>query len=138
DISTSWRKSWHFSDTSWAKINVDGSNSVSQSRAAIGGVIRGPHKRWLVGFGMVTSLVDIFQVEAKAMLEGLLHIWIVKDWQEKLRLLLRDGNRVANCLDNEISRSLNQLIILDEPLIYVRRLLETVVYHTMSDVIQKN
>ncbi|PPD79535.1 hypothetical protein GOBAR_DD23537 [Gossypium barbadense] len=75
DISTSWRKCWHFSNTSWAKINVDGSNSVFQSRAAIGGVIRGPHKGWLVGFGMVTSLVDIFQVEAKAMLEGLKLAW---------------------------------------------------------------
>ncbi|KAK5813023.1 hypothetical protein PVK06_028469 [Gossypium arboreum] len=45
--------------------------SMSQSRVAIGGVIRGPQRGWLVGFGMVTGLVDIFQVEAKVMLEGL-------------------------------------------------------------------
>ncbi|KAH1106498.1 hypothetical protein J1N35_010266 [Gossypium stocksii] len=156
------------------KINVDGSVSVSQSRVATGGVIRGPQRGWLVGFGMMASLVDIFQVEAKVMLEGLklacewgfqqveveidnallleilhfgfscvnnivevklLHTWIAKDWQVKLRLLSRDGNRVTNYLAKEILGSLNQLIILDEPSIYVRHLLEIDVYHAMSDVI---
>ncbi|KAH1123143.1 hypothetical protein J1N35_006303 [Gossypium stocksii] len=126
---------------------------------------------------MVTSLVDIFQVEAKAMLEGLklawewgfrqveletdnallleilrssftcvnnvnniakvrlLHTWIAKDWQMKLRLLSRNGNKVVDCLAKEI---LNQLIILDELSIYVQRLLKIDVYHIMSDVIDRN
>ncbi|MBA0737143.1 hypothetical protein Gogos_010619 [Gossypium gossypioides] len=53
----------------------------------------------------------------------LLHTWIAKDWQVKLRLLSRDGNRVTNYLAKEILGSLNQLAILDEPLIYVRHIL---------------
>ncbi|PPR84334.1 hypothetical protein GOBAR_AA36378 [Gossypium barbadense] len=106
---------------------------MSQSRVAIGGVIRGPQRGWLVGFGMVTGLVDIFQVEAKVMLEGLklayergfrqrksdcCTLGLLKIGK-KLRLLSKDGNRVTNYLAKEILGSLNQLIILDEPSIYV-------------------
>ncbi|MBA0777611.1 hypothetical protein Gotri_005612, partial [Gossypium trilobum] len=68
----------------------------------------------------------------------LLHTWIAKDWQVKLRLLSRDGNKVADCFTKEILGSLNQLIILDKPLIYVQRLLETDGYHTTSNVIDEN
>ncbi|MBA0709691.1 hypothetical protein Golax_024714, partial [Gossypium laxum] len=116
DISTSWRKRWHFLDTGWTKINVDGLVSMSQSRVAIGGVIKGPQGGWLVGFGMVIS----FRLAVK------------------LRLLSRDGNRVTNYLAKESLGSLNQLVILDEPLIYVRHLLEIDIYHAMSDIIDEN
>ncbi|MBA0852724.1 hypothetical protein Goshw_009019, partial [Gossypium schwendimanii] len=40
-----------------------------------GGAIREPNGGWLVGFGMVTGLTDIFQVEVRAMLEGLKIAW---------------------------------------------------------------
>ncbi|MBA0849030.1 hypothetical protein Goshw_010201 [Gossypium schwendimanii] len=100
---------------------------------------------------MVTSLVDIFRVEAKAMLEGLKLAWergfrqveVETDnallleilHSVKLRLLSRDGNRDADCLAKEI---LNQLIILDELSIYVQRLLKIDVYHVSSDVTDGN
>ncbi|MBA0760951.1 hypothetical protein Gotri_023663 [Gossypium trilobum] len=80
------------------------------------------------GFACVNNIAEV----------RLLHTWIAKDWQVKLRLLLRDGNKVADCLAKEISGSLNQLIILDEYVIYVQRLLETNVDHATSDVIDEN
>ncbi|KAH1033295.1 hypothetical protein J1N35_045469 [Gossypium stocksii] len=42
---------------------------------AFGEVIRGPNGGWLVGFEMVTRLTDIFQIKARAMLEGLKIAW---------------------------------------------------------------
>ncbi|MBA0551353.1 hypothetical protein Golob_022241 [Gossypium lobatum] len=98
---------------------------------------------WILG--------DFIGVEAKAMLEGLKLAW-ERGFRQvevetdnallleilhfvKLRLLSRDGNRVADCLAKEI---LNQLIILDELSIYVRRLLKIDVYHVTSDVIDGN
>ncbi|MBA0734080.1 hypothetical protein Gogos_018030, partial [Gossypium gossypioides] len=56
-------------------INVDGSVSRNSSRAAIGGVLRGPSDGWLIGFRIRTSMSDIFSIEAKAVLEGLKLAW---------------------------------------------------------------
>lgn len=50
---------------------MDGSVLTVRSRAALGGAIRGPTRGWLVGFEIVTRLKDIFQVEARVMLESL-------------------------------------------------------------------
>ncbi|MBA0813798.1 hypothetical protein Gohar_027620, partial [Gossypium harknessii] len=69
------RKRWHPPATGWAKINVDGSVSRNSSRAAIGGVLRGPSGGWLVGFRMRTGMFDIFSIEAKVVLEGLKLAW---------------------------------------------------------------
>ncbi|KAH1108370.1 hypothetical protein J1N35_012138 [Gossypium stocksii] len=60
----------------WVKINIDGSMSTSRQRAAIGGVLRGPSRGWLVGFEMVTSMAGIFQIEAQAILEGFKLAWM--------------------------------------------------------------
>ncbi|MBA0607968.1 hypothetical protein Godav_020224 [Gossypium davidsonii] len=91
---------------------------------------------------MATSLVDIFQVEAKAMLEGLKLAWergfrkVEVETDNALLLeILRSGFACVNNIAKEI---LNQLIILDELSIYVRRLLKIDVYHVMSDVIDGN
>ncbi|MBA0816957.1 hypothetical protein Gohar_001563, partial [Gossypium harknessii] len=56
-------------------VNVDGSVSTARSRAALGGAIRGPIGGWLVRFGMVRRLTNIFHVEARTMLEGLKIAW---------------------------------------------------------------
>ncbi|KAH1091656.1 hypothetical protein J1N35_018913 [Gossypium stocksii] len=66
---------WQLSNTGWAKINMDRSISRVNSRAALGGAIIGLYGGWLVGFGTVTGLTDIFQVEAKVMIEGLKLAW---------------------------------------------------------------
>ncbi|MBA0742223.1 hypothetical protein Gogos_015302, partial [Gossypium gossypioides] len=50
--------------------------SISKlQRAAVGGALRGPSERWLVGFEMVISMTNIFQIEARAILEGLKLSW---------------------------------------------------------------
>ncbi|MBA0729001.1 hypothetical protein Golax_025775, partial [Gossypium laxum] len=135
DISTSWRKRWHFLDTNWTKINVE--RLFEDVETSLGVGIRQveveTNNALLLeildsGFACVNNIAEV----------RLLHTWIAKDWQVKLRLLLRDGNKVADCLAKEILRSLNQLIIIDEYLIHVQRLLETNVYHTTSDVIDEN
>ncbi|MBA0877908.1 hypothetical protein Goshw_005453, partial [Gossypium schwendimanii] len=45
------------------------------SRAAIGGVARGPSSDWLFGFKVSVSFIDIFQIEAKVVFEGLRLAW---------------------------------------------------------------
>nr|KJB13439.1 hypothetical protein B456_002G074600 [Gossypium raimondii] len=37
--------------------------------------MRGPSRGWLVGFRMITSMSDIFNIEVKAILEGLKLAW---------------------------------------------------------------
>ncbi|MFQ6631245.1 hypothetical protein Gotur_008821 [Gossypium turneri] len=118
---------------------MDDSVSKVNSRATLGRVIIGLYGGWLVGFGMVTGLADIFQVEARAMIEGLklawahgfqqvvesdnallvdilqnglaennsvaevrmIHTWVSKNWQVRIRLISRDCNRVVDCMANE-------------------------------------
>lgn len=55
---------WQKPESGWVKINIDGSMSTSGQRAAVGGTLRGLSGVWLVGFKMVTGMVDIFQIEA--------------------------------------------------------------------------
>ncbi|MFQ6624810.1 hypothetical protein Gotur_003230, partial [Gossypium turneri] len=62
---------WHVSNQGSVKVNVDGSVSTFKSRAAIGGVVRELNGNWMGGFEMVVGLSDIFQIEARALLEGL-------------------------------------------------------------------
>ncbi|MBA0857067.1 hypothetical protein Goshw_007018 [Gossypium schwendimanii] len=149
---------WQLSNTGWAKVNMDGSVSKVNSRAALGGAIIGLYEGWLVGFGMVTGLTDIFQVEARAMIEGLklawahgfqqvvesdnailvdilqnglvennsvaevrmIHTWVSKNWQVRIRLISRDCNRVVDCMANEARGSLDQLINFFDPPIFAR------------------
>ncbi|KAH1083036.1 hypothetical protein J1N35_022797 [Gossypium stocksii] len=59
----------------WTKINVDGSLSKCGSRVAIGEVAQGPSSDWLFGFKVSVSFKDIFQIEAKAVFEGLRLAW---------------------------------------------------------------
>lgn len=57
------------------KINVDGSVSKAILRVSIGTVARGPSRGWLVCFKMILGMNDIFQIEARAILERLQLDW---------------------------------------------------------------
>ncbi|MBA0565599.1 hypothetical protein Golob_010465, partial [Gossypium lobatum] len=57
------------------KVNVDDSVLTFKSRAAIGGVLRGLNGSWMGDFDMVVGLLDIFRIEARALLEGLKFVW---------------------------------------------------------------
>ncbi|PPS07443.1 hypothetical protein GOBAR_AA13185 [Gossypium barbadense] len=68
-------KGWQLLASSWVKINVDGLVSMNRLKATIARVMRGPSEGWLVGFRMITGMLDIFNIEAKAILEGLKLAW---------------------------------------------------------------
>ncbi|KAK5844589.1 hypothetical protein PVK06_000729 [Gossypium arboreum] len=68
-------KGWQLPASSWVKINVDGLVSMNRLKAIIARVMRGPSEGWLVGFRMITGMLDIFNIEAKAILEGLKLAW---------------------------------------------------------------
>ncbi|MFQ6622279.1 hypothetical protein Gotur_002322 [Gossypium turneri] len=119
------------------KVNVDGSVSTVISKPTIGGTVRDSNGKWLTGFAMVTGMAEVFQVEARAVVEGLklawmkgykqvqinydnallidtihngfasisnirevrlIHEWCHKDWKIKFRHVLRESNKVADCL----------------------------------------
>ncbi|KAK5826000.1 hypothetical protein PVK06_020901 [Gossypium arboreum] len=69
------KEHWQAPGTKLVKINVDGSVLMNKLKAAIGGVIRGPIGGWMVGFEMVTCMLDTFQIEAQTMMEGLKLAW---------------------------------------------------------------
>ncbi|MFQ6639299.1 hypothetical protein Gotur_016569 [Gossypium turneri] len=57
------------------KVKVDDSVLIFKPRAAIGGVLRGLNGSWMGVFDMVVGLLDIFKIEARALLEGLKFVW---------------------------------------------------------------
>ncbi|KAK5786085.1 hypothetical protein PVK06_040712 [Gossypium arboreum] len=128
------------------KLNVDGSVSKVNNKARIGRVVRDANGRWLVGFAMATRIAEIFQVEARAIVEGMklawmkgykqveincdnvllidticngfasisnieevwsIHEWCNKEWQIKFRHVLRESNKIVDCLAKAIFGSLN-------------------------------
>ncbi|PPD68295.1 hypothetical protein GOBAR_DD34830 [Gossypium barbadense] len=62
---------WQCPKLRWIKINVNGSMSMSNTKATIGGAVRDSSKVWLMGFKMVTVVSNVFQIEARAVVEGL-------------------------------------------------------------------
>ncbi|MBA0548408.1 hypothetical protein Golob_019512, partial [Gossypium lobatum] len=52
------------------KINVDGSVSIRNTKVAIGGAVRYSNGNWLTGFDKVTRVFDVFQIEARAVVEA--------------------------------------------------------------------
>ncbi|MBA0561133.1 hypothetical protein Golob_017984, partial [Gossypium lobatum] len=123
--------SWKRLELGWVKININGSMSISKQSAAVGGALRGPSERWLVGFEMVIHMTNIFQIEARAILEGLklswkrcFRQWCNRERQVKLQHVLRESNKVAGCLAKTTGGGMNQLVVLVDPPSHVRRLLE--------------
>ncbi|MBA0844330.1 hypothetical protein Goarm_001431, partial [Gossypium armourianum] len=62
---------WQRPKLRWIKINVDGSVLMSNTKATIEGAVRDSSEVWLVGFEMVTMVSNNFQIEARAVVEGL-------------------------------------------------------------------
>ncbi|MBA0837563.1 hypothetical protein Goarm_009709, partial [Gossypium armourianum] len=59
----------------WIKINVDGSVSVCNTKAAIGGAVRDSNGNWLTSFAMITRVSYVFQIETRSVVEGLKLAW---------------------------------------------------------------
>lgn len=83
-------KHWQLSASGWVKVNVDGLVSQRSLRAAVGGVVR---VQVVVGFKMVTGMADIFQIEARIVLEGLKLTWDQGFSQVELEIDIGDANR---------------------------------------------
>ncbi|MBA0773380.1 hypothetical protein Gotri_008658 [Gossypium trilobum] len=54
----------------------------------------------------------------------LLHDWCFKDWNVTFRQIVRDNNRMVDCLTREAQGGMEKLFIHVDPPIYVRNLLE--------------
>lgn len=54
----------------------------------------------------------------------LIQEWCHKDWKLKFRHILRDSNKVANCLAMAVTRGLNHLTLFEDPPSYITCLLE--------------
>ncbi|MBA0623855.1 hypothetical protein Godav_009290, partial [Gossypium davidsonii] len=57
--------------------------------------------------------------------------WCFKDWDVAFRQILRDSNKVVDCIAKEARGEMEQLIIHVDPLKYVRSLLEDNIHHVI-------
>ncbi|MFQ6640195.1 hypothetical protein Gotur_015442 [Gossypium turneri] len=111
-------------DSGWIKINVDGSVSVSNTKAVIGGAVRDSNGNWLTSFAMTTRVSDVFQIETRSVVEGLKLAWSKGSTQKvKFRYVSRKSNKVADCLAKAAIEKLNQLVLLTDPQQYITRLM---------------
>lgn len=62
---------WSHPEEGYVKLNIDGVVFSSKNCASIEGVIRDATGDWQCGFAMTFGEGSIFQVEVRAMLEGL-------------------------------------------------------------------
>ncbi|MBA0654271.1 hypothetical protein Goklo_021304 [Gossypium klotzschianum] len=104
---------------------------TSRQRAAIGRVLKGPSRGWLVGFEMVTGMVDIFQIEARDILEGLKLAWM-RELQFKLQHVLKESNKVADCIANVAGSEMNQLVVFVDLTSHLRKFLEEDIDNSMQ------
>ncbi|MBA0574142.1 hypothetical protein Golob_001374, partial [Gossypium lobatum] len=125
-----------FPNHRWVKVNVDGSVLTFKPRATIGGVVRGLNGSCMGGFEMVVGLANVFQIEARALLEGLKFSWakgyhtveiesdnsiLVAVIQNGLvgnnnyDKILRESNRVTDRIAREARGEMEHLITHEEP-----------------------
>ncbi|KAA3467341.1 endonuclease/exonuclease/phosphatase family protein [Gossypium australe] len=74
--SSKTEQRWQRPNSGWVKINVDGFVSNNNTKAAIGGAVRDSNGKWLTGFNMVTWMDEIFKIEARAIVEGMILAWL--------------------------------------------------------------
>ncbi|KAH1115353.1 hypothetical protein J1N35_008731 [Gossypium stocksii] len=142
---------WQVSNQGSVKVNVDSSVSTFKSRAAIGEVVRKLNGNWMGDLEILVGLSDIFQIEARALLEGLKFAWekrcrrveiesdnsvlvtiiqnglAANDIYSEVRLIqpiLRKSNRVTDRIAKEVRDEIEHLIIHKEPPESVRGLLD--------------
>ncbi|KAK5794492.1 hypothetical protein PVK06_035723 [Gossypium arboreum] len=87
-------------ESSWVKINVDGSVSKNNTKVAIGGVVRNLDEGWLMDFNMVTGMDEIFKIEAGAIVEGMKLAWLKGFKQVEINC---DKAMLINTIRNEFA-----------------------------------
>ncbi|MBA0780361.1 hypothetical protein Gotri_004471 [Gossypium trilobum] len=68
--SSKTEQRWQCPDSSWVKINVDGSVSKNNTKVAIGGVVLNSDGEWLMGFNMVTGWMRYSRLKHERLLKG--------------------------------------------------------------------
>ncbi|MBA0813329.1 hypothetical protein Gohar_027190 [Gossypium harknessii] len=68
--SSKTEQRWQCPDSSWVKINIDGSVSKNNTKVAIGGVVRNSDGEWLMGFNMVTGWMRYSRLKHERLLKG--------------------------------------------------------------------
>ncbi|MBA0652546.1 hypothetical protein Goklo_019801, partial [Gossypium klotzschianum] len=115
---------WQQAAAGWINLSVDGSFAYHLSQASIGGVIRDSTGEWLLGFSMKVAGSDVFQVEARAIYEGIKLAWnrgfrcveVNSDNASSFAEATIEGNRVADGLAKvTLDDSQQQQIFLTPP-----------------------
>ncbi|MBA0832984.1 hypothetical protein Goarm_017328 [Gossypium armourianum] len=87
---------------------------------------------WLVrGNDNSRGMVDIFQIEARDILEGLKLAWM-RERQFKLQHVLKESNKVADCIANVAGSEMNQLVVFVDPTSHLRKFLEENIDNSMQ------
>ncbi|MBA0695580.1 hypothetical protein Goari_002198 [Gossypium aridum] len=133
----------------WTKINVDHSLSRCSSRAAIGGVARGPNDDWLFSFKMSfrqvelesdnALLIEILQTGLASVSHvveiQLIHNSYLKDWRVKYKSIQRTNNKVADYLAKMTSSDIEHFAVLEELVHEIKTLLEE---DTRSNILEES
>ena len=62
---------WEHPEPEWHVLNTDGASKGVSGRAGAGGVVRGDHGEWIVGFSEQLGVCSAIQAELRAVLRGL-------------------------------------------------------------------
>ncbi|MBA0759873.1 hypothetical protein Gotri_022685, partial [Gossypium trilobum] len=113
----------------WTRSFFIKGKSGKWTKKEIGGVIRGPNGELIGVFEMVVGLSDFFQIEAWALLEGIMFAWsqgYCKVQFEKMKFctILRESNRVADCIAKEARGTIELLVIHNDQPNSIKHLLE--------------
>ncbi|MBA0580826.1 hypothetical protein Gorai_023027 [Gossypium raimondii] len=123
----------------WTRSFFIKGKSGKWTKKEIGGVIRGPNGELIGVFEMVVGLSDFFQIEAWALLDGIKFAWsqgyckvefesdnspLIVDWEMKFCTILRESNRVADCIAKEARSTMELLVIHNDPPNSIKHLLE--------------
>ncbi|TYI45496.1 hypothetical protein E1A91_D13G040800v1 [Gossypium mustelinum] len=97
---------------------------------------------------MLASITDIFQIEAKAVFEGLKLAWnksvveiqlihdlCLKDWKVKFRSIRKTNNKVADHLAKMTSSNIEHFVVLEGPPHEIKSLLED---DTRSSILEES
>ncbi|PPR83885.1 hypothetical protein GOBAR_AA36833 [Gossypium barbadense] len=110
-LSSSWRPP----SNRWIKVNSDGSDVLEAGISATGGVLRDAHSKWILGFMRKTGSAIVFQVEARALLEGIRIAWEKGFRRISFRNINRQQDAVADGMTKLGRISYSDFIICYNP-----------------------
>lgn len=83
------KKKWEKPQSSWAKLNVDGSCRTSTNSGSIGGILGDAEGNWIWGFP------TIYQAELRSLLRGLEIAW---EFRTPKLIIETDSSNIFDCI----------------------------------------